>query len=368
MLIGIDGRPFYGQTAGTGRYVTELCRQLDEALPEARFRVYANRPVRMPAHNNRWSVCEDHTLWGRRLPASVWYWLRAGRLAAKDGVNVFWGAANFLPLDLPAAVPSVLTVYDFVFRLFPETLTRNNRVALQCLFKPTVERATRVVTISQGTADRLQQWYGRKADAVVRPAAAPWFAPPQPTQWAAWQRPAGMERPFVLSVSTLEPRKNLTALIQALLQLRAAGHLLDHVLVLVGQNGWRNAGLNKHLEDARRHGLPIVQLGHVPDGDLPMLYAAADVVVMPSLYEGFGIPVLEAVRCGASVVASDVPEMREAGGNVPTYVQPNAAGIASGILQALQSRGSELNHNVTGPAWSWAEEGQRMAEVFRSLK
>jgi glycosyltransferase involved in cell wall biosynthesis len=361
MLIGIDGRAFYGQAAGTGRYVSELCIQLNDALPNARFLVYANKPLTLPFDLPRWSVKVDNHWGAKRWPAIVWLGLRVGRLVALDGVDVFWGAANFLPLGLPSRVRSVLTVYDFVHRLFPQTQTWRNKISLHTMLSRSISNAGRVVSISQGTADKLFKYHGRKTDAVVRPAASPLFVAPSDNKLQQWRLSSGVPARYVLSVSTLEPRKNLNGLLEAMLMLRSKGLAQNHALVLVGQLGWHSPGLTKRLEQARAQGLDIVLPGRVLDLDLPLWYAGAEVVVMPSIYEGFGIPVLEAARCGAKVVASDVPEMREAGGEWPIYVSPDPEGISDGIWQAISGSGPAPGPR---PTWSWESEGLRMAQVL----
>ena len=369
MLIGLDGRPFCGPLAGTGRYVSELCRVLDAALPNARFVVYANRPVSLPVNSPRWRQRFDDSAMAARLPPALWYFLRAGRLARRDGLDVFWGSANFLPLGLGDRIPSILTIYDFVFRFFPETLSYKHRMIYQLFFKRGLVHADRVVTISAGTAQRLQALYGRQADLVVRPGVASWFAPPPAEKVREVLATYGIDRPYFLSVSTLEPRKNLEALIQALLQLRTDHQLAQVALVLVGQQGWRDSRLRTQIERAKSEGLPIFQTGFVKDADLPALYAGAMAVVMPSLYEGFGMPVLEALRCGARVVSSDIPEMREAGGVGPIYIAPTIEGIKAGLMQAFALSTTPALEGVIGESSSsWEEEGAHFVKLVCALR
>ena len=364
MLIGIDGRPFYGAQAGTGRYVAELCRVLDEELPEANFLVYGNRPMQLPVIGKRWQQRSDVSFLGSRLPASLWYFLMAGRLAARDGVDVFWGAANFLPLGLPAKIRAVLTVYDLVFRLYPQTMGWQHRLVYLLFYRHSLKRATFTASISQGTADRLSSMYRKASDMIVRPHAGEQFKTQEKATVEAALRKYGIDFPYFLSVSTLEPRKNLISLIDAVTQLSGEGLLGDVGLVLVGQQGWMNRALILQLDAARANGVRIVQTGYVDDDDLPALYAGARAVVMPSLYEGFGMPVLEAQCCGARVIASDTPEIREAGGETPLYIEPSVAGIRKGLLAMLAS-GQGAVEAMGRPKVGWIQEGRRFAGLFR---
>jgi glycosyltransferase involved in cell wall biosynthesis len=368
VLIGIDGRPFYGARAGTGRYITELCRVLDVALPDANFFVYGNRTMDLPVSGVRWRQRGgDSFLTSHNSPAQ-WYFLHAGKLASKDGVDIFWGAANFLPLRLDPKIPAILTVYDLVYRLFPQTLNWTHRLAYRLFFEKSLRRARTVVAISQGTSDRLAELHGRGADLVIRPRAGALFSPPHRETIRAALLRYGVDFPYFLSVSTLEPRKNLGALIEAVLQLHAAGELSDMGLVLVGQQGWKNGRLLDALARARSVGVRIVQTGFVPDEWLPPLYAGATAVVMPSLYEGFGMPVLEAKCCNARIVTSDIPEIREAGGVGPIYVQPSVDGIKQGLrAAAMLPRGDDVPDPCIGQGAAWEQEGERLAHAIRSL-
>lgn len=367
MLIGIDGRALYGAQAGTGRYVSELCRVLDSALPEAQFLVYGNRPLSLPVPDGRWRQRGDDSSILSRLPAATWYFLRAGRLAEKDGVDVFWGAANFLPLGLEET-PAILTVYDFVYRLFPQTLNLTHRLAYRLFFKQGLRRAQVVAAISRGTSNRLAQLHGRDADMVIRPRVAANFHLPRPETVLEVRDRYRIDFPYFLSVSTLEPRKNLEAFIEAFLQLRGAGELPNAGLVLVGQQGWKDQRLVDAVARARALGAPIVLTGYVPDEWLPALYAGAIAVVMPSLYEGFGMPVLEAKYCGARVVTSDVAEIREAGGDGPVYIEPTVEGIKQGLrLAERRSREEAILVPDVDPGPSWAEEGAKLVDAIRML-
>ena len=149
--------------------------------------------------------------------------------------------------------------------------------------------------------------------------------------------------------SGLAARSSLYDFQQPYIDLKSEGKLSGHQLVLAGPTGWKNRALKQRLDEARPHGLVLA--GYVPDESMPMLYAGADALVFPSLYEGFGMPVLEARACGACVVTSDIPELREAGDEYVIYVQPTLEGIKAGILQAI---GSPKPPRAVGRTWNEA--------------
>ncbi len=332
LRIGIDGR-YQGQSlTGVPRYIDELCKQLDTLLPEARFFVYAAKGdgIRLPSE--RWELRLEPRQQLTRLKPNIWWKLFAGRLIRKDKLDVFWACAGFIPGGLKG-VRVVFTVYDLTFKLFPETMSRTHVWAYRIFFARDVRRADQLITISQGTSDRLYSYFGRRADAVIRPDAGPQFCPQSAEHVVEMKTKYKLASPFILAVSTLEPRKNLLGLIDSFLQLKRQHEIQDYELVLIGKKGWRSAELDNKL--ASKEAGSIRWLGYVPDSDLPALYSGCELFCMPSLYEGFGLPVLEARRCGTRVVATESPELQEAGDGLCTYVRPNPESISAGILTSL---------------------------------
>lgn len=361
VLIGIDGRPLAGARTGSGRYVSELCRVLDRLLPEAQFAVYSNVPVTMPVEGDRWCLRDDKSLLGRGLSPFAWYQFRAGSLAVQDGVSVFWGGANFLPLSLPFSVRTVVTVLDVVHHVHPQSMGWRHRQAFNLFFRMGLRRADIVTAISSGTGSRLARCGYRGADLIVKPGVSGHFCPQTTNSVATMRKRLAIPGPYLLSVSTLEPRKNLATLVTAFVDLRRAGELAGVALLLVGHSGWKNAMLQSALAEADSIGAQIVLPGFVPDDLLPALYAGAEAVIMPSVYEGFGLPVLEARACGARVVATDIPEIREAGGAQVIYVTPDVTGIQEGIRHALQQSQPPPE---SGELLSWDLEAEKLAKVL----
>lgn len=359
--IGIDGRYQGGPLTGVPRYIDELCTQLDILLPEAHFIVYAQRAEGIRLPSARWTLhIEASQRWANTKP-NLWWKLRAGPLIRSDKLDVLWAAGGLMPSRI-GKLPTLLTVYDLTFRLYPETMSRFNLWAHRLFFRGDLLRASRVLAISEGTSQRLHELYGRRADAIVRPDAAAFFHPESDEKQADARARYGLRSPFLLAVSTLEPRKNFVSLIEAFLLLKRAGHLPEHELVLIGKKGWKDTALAEMI--ASEEGRSIRSLGFVPDADLPALYSACEVFCMPSLYEGFGIPVLEARRCSARVVTTDIPELREAGDEHCVYVSPNAASIAEGIRHALAMPAPPEN---TATGSSWRDEATKILPLFTNL-
>jgi glycosyltransferase involved in cell wall biosynthesis len=333
LRIGIDGRILSARNKGIARYIWELCNGLDVSLTNAQFYLYSRDPINLPEISQRWCA-RTETGSFRKLPKSLWAVTRPGFMARRDQVDVFWGGTGFIPL-IGLSARSVLSVHDLVFRLMPEAMTSRARWAMNMFFEPSLSRADTVVTNSQGTADRLRAMMGYSAAAVVRPGVSPIFKPQAESRIASVLSAYSLRRPYVLGVGTLEPRKGLDSLIKGFRRLQSGGQLRDYTLVLVGDRGWRDGPLARLLNES---GPRIVWLGFVDDDELVALYSGCDVFVYPSKYEGFGMPVLEARACGARVVTSDSPELREAGGNDAFYISANEEGVISGILTAMSSK------------------------------
>lgn len=342
ILLGIDGRCFVGPPAGTTRYVRELGLALQEALNAQSVFAYGQATMQLPPSQGWHARTEPHRMW-RGLPATLWYRWRAGGLVAQDGVSVFLAGANFLPTfprQRPRAVRhakrmvSIVVVHDVVADLFPQTLTWSHRLAHRLFLQSSIEHCDLLVVNSHGTASRVHARFGREPDLVVRPPIKRRFQPQDNAAIVEIKQDHQLPQRYVLAVGTIEPRKNLGALIQACVRLTLDGHDIGS-LVIAGSQGWLTQATNAAIAQAQASGLDIRLLGQVSETELPALYAGAQLFVLPSLYEGFGMPVAEALACGTRVLATDMPETREAGGEQAFYCSPTVDGLRLGILQAL---------------------------------
>jgi glycosyltransferase involved in cell wall biosynthesis len=356
LKIGIDGRALLGTRTGVGRYVYELCRELDKQLPGAQFFVYSSVPLEMPVLSERWILRLDQSPSSKYMKSVLWLKYRCGYLCKKDKLDVFWGAATFLP-QLPGTVRTVITVYDLNFMVVPETMSFTHRWAFKLFFKKDVTRADVVTAISKGSSDRLFNLFGRAADAIVYPAIDASFRPQAETRIQEVLSQHALPRPYLLAVATWEPRKNLELLIHTFLDMKKQGVLGDHQLVLVGGRGWKDQRLAALLSGTDS----VIPLGYIPDEQLAPLYSGADVFIFPSIYEGFGMPVAEARACGTSVVTSDTPELREAGGEKVIYVAPTVDGIREGILSALPQQLNKQHILNVANSRSWKTSAETLA-------
>ncbi|MEO9115896.1 MAG: glycosyltransferase family 1 protein [Gemmatimonadaceae bacterium] len=256
-------------------------------------------------------------------------------------------------------MPVVPIVCDLNIYLCPDLMPKGTRTSYGLWFKSDVLKADRIVAISQGTSDRLKRILGRAADAIVLPAVSDLYQPPTTAALESVREKYDLGGPYIVFVGTLEPRKNLSTLIAA--HQAVNKHRADAVtLVLVGKRGWNNKPLIEMLDGGIPH---VRELGYIPESDLPPLYAGADAFVMPSTYEGYGMPAAEARACGALVVATDIPELREAAGDAAIFVDPTVEGLTKGIEQALT-----LPRPAASRSQSWDDSARILARVLRQAR
>jgi glycosyltransferase involved in cell wall biosynthesis len=362
LRVGIDGDALRAPLTGVGQYVYNLCRELGALLPDASFVAYSRLPaaaVKLPfAH---WQLRREPVNAFRRLPSFVWLKTRCRAMCVTDKLDVFWAGRTLHP-GLAGDVRTVCSVHDLNYLMVPETMQVQSRWSSRLWFRGDVLSADCVLANSHGTAERIRAMIGAKVSGVVLPGVTLQFQPLRPgreLERTEILARLGVKQPYLLSVATPEPRKNLDAVLRAYIDLKREGKLRDHQLVLAGPTGWKNRGLKKRLAEASNYGLVLP--GYVPDELMPILYTEADALVFPSLYEGFGMPVLEARTCGARVVTTDLPELREAGDEYTIYVQPTTEGIKAGILEAIGSPKPS-----PGVGRTWREGASILADALRA--
>ena len=319
MRVGLDVSPLAQTRAGTARYLRALQLHLEEVELV---------PLAFPGAGRAAALLRDSVWYPALLP------LQARRLDMLH-CPTFRG-------PLRASVPLVVTVHDLAVLRHPETFNRWTRVYSRRAVPRVARAAERVIAVSQFTADEVVELLGvdRARIRVIPNGIEAAFTP---------EGPAG-DGNYVLAVATLEPRKNL-------LRLAEATGRLGLELRVVGARGWGNV----HLPAGVR------TLGFVPDEELARLYRGASCLAYPSLYEGFGIPILEAMACGTPVVTGRGGATEETAGGAAVLVEPlDAASIAAGIEEALARR-DQLRALGLDRArqFSWAESARATVDVYR---
>ena len=329
--IGLDVCSLTGSRTGIANYIETLLAPLCEQQPDATFVLYSNGDGDFPTAAN---IVHRISRPVRRGP--IWHNTQLVRMLQQDAIDVFWGTNGLIPLHGLGRTASVVTIHDLVHRYAPQTQLAAVRWK-QRVFQPLCARtADRLVAVSRATADDAAVHYGREPDAVIAPVARPAFGPVDPAAADATLARLGVSTPYLLTVGTLEPRKNILALVEAYAACGAAGAALPP-LVLAGGRGWSDARLRTLLAQPALAGR-IRALGFVPTESLVHLYARCHAFLMPSLYEGYGIPLLEAQLCRAPVVHGEHRSMVEAAGGVGVAVSPSPEGLRRALWDLAGGR------------------------------
>src|SRR5690554_3332066 len=229
---------------------------------------------------------------------------------------------------------TVLTVHDLIYKLFPEHQKKLNYWYINMAMPLYVRRADHIITVSESSKRDLMAAYGTPAEkiSVVYEAAAPHFRPQPPEKVEAVRARYGLPERYLLTVGVIEPRKNLARLVEALSILRRDEPGLR--LAVVGPDGWLTGSFYQAIERFGQQDA-IIRPGYIPDDDLPAVYAGATVSVLASIYEGFGLPVLEAMACGAPVACSRTSSIGEIAGSAALTFDPESVEDMVGVLKRL---------------------------------
>jgi len=363
--IGIDARALQeynkgGYKAGVGRYIFEICKVLDEELPDAIFILYSQKKIELPIVSSRWLNIRSSFFMSKIIKPVLWLKIICPILCRKDKLDIFWGAATFLP-SLPKRVKKIITVYDLVHEVMPRSMTLTHKMSFKLFFRHDLKVADYIVSISKGTADKLQFYYGSNANEVIPPAADDIFRKQNKQQTFAVLEKYKINSDYILFVGTMEPRKNIKELIKCFQDNYDYYKLKNIKLVIAGGSGWGQFSIDNNIKNYE----DIIKLGYVNDEELPHLYSGAKVFIFPSIYEGYGIPIIEALKCGTKVVCTDIEEHREAafGQNI-IFVKSDSNSLHAGLMSALTTRGTTL---LNLPNNTWKQSGHAMANIFKNL-
>ncbi|MBE7514195.1 MAG: glycosyltransferase family 4 protein [Anaerolineales bacterium] len=372
-MIGIDYTAAYEQGAGIGRYVRELITALAHQDSETTYRLYVQGAGRkplptLPGGNFRWAATRItpewfFRFWHRlRLPIPVETWVGRVRL---------YHATDFvLPPTLPST-PTVLTVHDLSFVRVPEAAPPSLKAYLDVVVPRSARRADYVLADSHATKDDLIDLY-KLPEAkieVLYSGVNPRFCPTA-LEAALREKYRIGASPYILAVGTVQPRKNYARLIEALAALPP--DLADVHLVIAGGRGWLQDPI---YATVAAQGLTerVHFIGFAEDADLPALYTGARLLAFPSLYEGFGLPILEAFACGTPVLTAGVSSLGEVAGDAALLVDPlQVDSIRAGLEVLLRDDTLRAGLIERGYAqasrFTWDAAAKQLREVYRRFE
>ena len=343
----LTARPGY-RGAGINGYIYHLIQALPEADPAFYYTVFTGDQAQSPAHK-RLEV--RRTPWNTEKPLRRILWEQIVQPAAlwSSGLDLYHAMAFVSPVL--SRVPSVVTMYDLSFVHYPEVVPKARRLYLRLLARRSCQRARRVIAISQSTARDVAASFGISPDKIdiAVPGVSDQFRPMLSFDVEAFRQRKGLPERFLLFVGTLEPRKNLPMLLRAYAQLPAFDRAAVH-LVLAGGRGWMYQEIFRTIDEYDL-GDTVHLPGYLPPDELPWWYNAAEAFIFPSLFEGFGLPVVEAMACGTPVLVSDVSSLPEAAGDTGLLLPP----------QDIDAWTEALALAIRDPAWR--EDAGRRAQL-----
>jgi glycosyltransferase involved in cell wall biosynthesis len=304
----------------------------------------------------------------RRINKTVWMQTLLPLKLARERIDICHFTNSVATLLSPC--PTVVTIHDMTLWLFPQHHYRRRLLAMRPFIPLAARRAAAVIAVSHATKADIVRILGVAADKVhvIHEAPAAWFRPIEdPTALETVRRRYGLPERIVLYVGTIEPRKNLVRLLQAFARLRHSG-VIEHTLVLAGQPGWKHEPVTMAVEQL---GLSqaVRFLGYVPTDDLVALYNLANALVFPSLYEGFGLPVMEAMACGTPVLTSANSSLAEISDCAAELVDPaSVESIADGLRRILTDPARRADLRARGLSraaqFTWTDAAQRTRAVY----
>jgi glycosyltransferase involved in cell wall biosynthesis len=365
--IGIDGTPLLGERSGIGNYTSRLLEALLRLNPCSDYFLYSNRPLgTLETALARAVPVENY------LPQSRWLWLQMvlPRLLAQSQIQLCHFPNLMAPLVQPR--PCVITIHDASLFLYSHTHPGKRLLAMRLLLPLVARRAAAVITVSHHSRQdliRILRLPPEKVHVVYEAAPRHFRRVVDTNHLERVQRRYQLPDQFLLFVGTLEPRKNLARLARAYQQVRQRGY--RHHLVLVGPRGWLMGEFEREVE--RLNLADVVHVvGYIPEADLPAVFSLATLFLFPSLYEGFGLPPLEAMACGTAVLSSNNSSLAEICADAALLVDPtDEQSLADGLAclladpdwrSDLAQRGLER-----AKAFSWEQAAVLTTAVYEQV-
>jgi glycosyltransferase involved in cell wall biosynthesis len=366
LRIAIDAHSVGTGLGGNESYAANLIEALAEIDSVNEYTLYVTRDKAVARFRNRWPNFRVRTTLPHtpliRIPVTLSAELRSHPV---DVLHVQFTSPPFAPC------PVVVSIHDLSFEHLPETFNRRSRAQLRFTVRRSARKAARVLALSEHARDDIISTYKIAPNLVTTiPIAAPTHFCPvdDETKLQRVRQTYGINRDYILSVGSIQPRKNLTRLLSAyesLRQTRPNGSLPQ--LVLVGKRGWLYRETLKTIEE---FGTGVILTGYVPEADLPALYSGAVCFVYPSFFEGFGLPPLEAMKCGTPVIVGDRTSLPEVVGDAGVLVNPFDVGAIAAAIStllddsALRSR-LRIKSLNRARIFDWRETAKRTLEVYK---
>ncbi len=365
------------RNGGISRYIRYLLTELANQHGQHEYTIFVNGPEVVerlkevvgkdePGRSGQTQITYVPVSWPESKPISrvAWEQLKLPALLREKRIDVFHSPANVLPERLPHSCAGVVTLHDLAFLRYPHVLTRSKRVYHRTFSMRSLQRATMIIANSNSTKQDAIELAGISANHIrtVYPCIDERFSNVvYDEDIQSFRQAHGLTMGYLLYLGTLEPRKNITTLIDAYAQLRSS-YGREEKLVLAGGKGWLYDSIFQKVQELGLES-EVIFPGFVSDAEQLLWYHSASVFVYPSLYEGFGMPVTEALACGVPVVTSNVSSLPEAGATLALTVDPHdTKAMAGTINQALTDEVVRLRCRTQANSMAQQFSARTMAE------
>jgi len=373
MLIGLDGIPLTFPKTGVGHYTAQLSNALAAIAREHEFRLVY--PSSFPAASFQFDSPTPHNLGSVRVPVGPirkhWWSVGLPGYIAKQHLQLFHGTNYDVPLW--RGCRTVLTIHDLSLLLHPETHERRSVARAKRRFPVMSKTADAILVPTEAVRQEVCEHLrvGEQKVFAVPEAAREFFRAVDFAETSATRQNLGIGNEFILTVGTIEPRKNIPTLVKGFERLLASEANSQLQLVIAGGNGWLSGPSFEAIKNSRA-AEQIVLTGYLNDAALRDLYSSCRVFVYPSLYEGFGLPSIEAMACGAPVVVSDIPALVESTGGAARLADArNADDLARALWEVLNDDAERAALSQAGriraTELSWTQTAIKTMQVYESL-
>jgi len=319
MIIGFEAKRIFQNCSGLGNYGRNTVNMLARFYPENKYKLFAPKFTDLYSLPDSAEVIAPKSSFFQFFK-SYWRFHKVVKLISKSNIDIFHGLSHALPYGIEKTdIPSVVTIHDLIFLRFPEYYQRIDRIMYQSVYRSSCNRATKIIAISKQTKSDLIKYFDiepSKIEVIYQSCDNRFYDRVSQAQKSAVQLKFSLPEKFILCVGTIENRKNQLSILQAVIKEKLA-----IAIVILGKPTEYIHQLNQFISE---HGIQkqVIFLHKTNFGELQTIYQMAELLIYPSFFEGFGLPVIEAQASGCPVITSNISSLPEAGGDGALYINP----------------------------------------------
>jgi len=370
MNIGFEAKRIFENRSGLGNYGRNMINLLDRFYPENRYKLFAPTFTKLYTIPYSSEVITPKTFFSKSFK-SFWRLHKVAKLLNSNRIDIFHGLSHVLPYGIEkTGVPSVVTIHDLIFIRYPEYYKKFDRHIYRHIYLSSCQRATRIIAISDQTKSDLINYFKidpEKIEVIYQSCDSRFYNRLSEERKTSIRLKYKLPQKYILCVGTIEQRKNQLSLLKAVV-----AEKLDTTVVILGKPTKYINKLNRFISESGIRG-QVIFLHHTTTDELQGIYQMAEVMVYPSFFEGFGLPVLEAQASGCAVITSNTSSLPEAGGKGALYINPSDISEIGQTIRNVLSI-SKLKEELIEKGHANAEQfseklaAERLMNLYNDLK